>query len=218
MAIHPKVVELLYISLDQSGWVTGGQSQPSQANLAKIISKIKAKQIFLNDPFYHWWAHVPAPPPLCGHLWSFINSESWDNQVHLFPSIRWAGFPSENSSPPKGCLYLPSILAALCYSLPACLHSWCQVLTDASSCPLSNASHFSVFLSFFVVLLSAQSGLSLKEACLCFSQTHGYLMALLFSFLPSLFSLNTLGKFGFVSDIFALSCWPVYFSSSVCSF
>lgn len=48
----------------------------------------------------------------------------------------------------KGCLYLPSILAGLYYSLSACLHSWCQVLTDASSFPLSTASHFSVFLSF----------------------------------------------------------------------
>ena len=150
--------------------------------------------------------------PLYGPLRPFINAISSDNQVHLFLSITWTEFPSENSSPPKGCLYLPSILARLYYSLSPCLHSWCQVLTDASSFPLSNASHFSVFFCVCVLLLSAQSGHSLKEPCLCSSQAHSYLVALLFSFLLPLFSLNTPGKFGCVSDIFSLSCWPVSIS------
>lgn len=70
------------------------------------------------------------------------------------------------------------------------------------------------FLFFFfslpvcVLLLSAQSGHFLKEACLCYSQAHSYLVARLFSFLLPLFSLNTPGKFGYVSDIFSLSCCP----------
>lgn len=60
----------------------------------------------------------------------------------------------------------------------------------------------SFFSPFFLFLLSARSGHSLREACLCYSQAHSYLVALLFSFLLPLFSLNTPGKFGCVSDIF----------------
>lgn len=89
--------------------------------------------------------------------------------------------------------------------------------------PLFSASHFSAsfFPSFFflssftpsppsfVLLLSAQSGHCLKEACLCCSQAHGSLVAPLFSFPLPLFPLNTPGKFAFVSDI---SFFPPSFS------
>lgn len=139
----------------------------SRQSVAKNNSRIKAEQIFfLMTLFYHWWVHVPPPPPpppLYGPLWPFINSVSWDNRLHLFLGITVTGSPSENSSPPKGCLYLPSILAGLYYSLSACLHSWCQVRTDASSFPLSNASHFSVFFSFLffcIIIICPERALS----------------------------------------------------------
>lgn len=52
-----------------------------------------------------------------------------------------------------------------------------------------------IFQSFFVLLLLyAQSGHSLKEACLCFSQAHSYLVAPLFSFVLPLFSWTPQGN------------------------
>lgn len=119
----------------------------------------------------------------------------------LFLSIR-TGSPSENWLPPKGCLYLPSILAGSYHSLSACHHSWCQVLTDASSFPLSSASHFSVFLIFFIFIFPYLPRTGTLWRRMFVLQPGSQLFsgsAVLFS-LP-LFSLNTPGKSGCVSDI-----------------
>lgn len=193
-----------------SKWLT---SPPLSLAVQAQLNKT-AVQIFFEWPFSIIAGFAFSMPPAVHSLsCPFINSVSKYNQVQLLLSIRWTGFPSETSSRPKGCIYLPSILAGLHHSLFVPAHCRCQVLTDASSFPLFSASHFSAFFSpLFVLLLSAQSGHSLKEACLCFSQAHSYLVAPLFSFPLPLFSWIPQGNLLLSQTSLFLSCWPLSIS------
>lgn len=117
-----------------------------RASSCKHSSTKQRRRYFLNGPLLSLpGPRSPCLPPCAALLCPFINSVSKHNQVQLLLGIRWTGFPSETSSRPKGCVYLPSILAGLHHSLFVPVHFQCQVLTDASSFPLFSASHFSAF-------------------------------------------------------------------------
>lgn len=225
--IHPRVVEKYQSA---AKWPSVGRTLASPERCQACTSKKQQRNEgwadILNDLLSIIGRHVSLLLPSTAPAWPFINSVSWDNQVHLFLGVRWTGFPSENSSPPQGCLYLPSILAGLYYSLSACLHSWCQVLTDASSFPLSNASHFSVFF-FFPFFFSFSLCVCIIIICPERALSEGGLFVLqpgsqLFSGSAVFFSSPSV-QFEYPREIW-LCLWYLffvllsfYFSSSVCS-
>lgn len=151
---HPIIVEIYQSGskLRAAFWEspTFLSCEPRQASAAKNNSRIKPEQIVLNDPFLSLANICPPSLPLTMALCGL-------SLILFHGTIRYICFSASDRLDfhlrihhlQKGCLYLPSILAGLYYSLSACLHSWCQVLTDASSFPLSNASHFSVSVSVF---------------------------------------------------------------------
>lgn len=168
-----------------------------------------AAQVFFEQPFSIIAGFAfPMPPAVHSPLCPFINSVSKYNQVQLLLSIRRTGFPSETSSRPKGCVYLPSILAGLHHSLFVPVHCQCQVLTDASSFPLFSASHFSAFFFLLVCIIIICPERALSERGLFVLQPGTQLFSGSTVFFPSpSVQLNTPGKFAFVSDIsFFLSC------------
>lgn len=68
MAIHPIGVDIQAISLDKKWW-TFPSLEPCQASIAEQNSRIKAEQIFLNDPFL---SLVGTCPTSSSHPWPSV--------------------------------------------------------------------------------------------------------------------------------------------------
>lgn len=158
------------------------------------------------------WVHIHPPPLISGSIWPFIKSVLWNNKASGLDLHLRIDYLQKDAS-----ICPPSWLGRIIACLPV-------IISDAKS--LQMLHHFlspvpvifQPFLFFiFYFSLSVHNGHSLKEVCLCYSQTHSYLVALLFS-------LNTPGKSGCVSDIVFVLLTNFFFlfffsnfSSTVCS-